>query len=421
LNIEEARKVLWLKSNPRPLGELLDDGYLTNERLEWAAQRAYSSNLKQAANVILESIKNPIAREKLNAVEVQNQIKALELGITIDKARSTTWPFAPYKGQLMGGLVDSKQLSLKDLGYAIENARDEKVRQAATALSLVRLEQIVKEPAPDAGFVHVVSGGRSYSEREEVRLTFIQGIMSGFLLMLMIVLSVWAIAARSTSNPSGRSLSDIVSTPLGVFTIVIVLFIYILLLWFFLSIPERISKKLDKQIEEHRFGKEGEEQVLQLIIQSLDGNWHVFQNITLPGRNKGDLDLVLVGPPGVWVLEVKNFRGRYRNVGEIWEYKQGKYWKVTIKSPSRQALNNAIRLGNFLNADNINVFVTPAVVWANQESPLTIENPSVAVWQYDRLPDELGNIWQVEKIATVERNKITDKLFKLCERQKEHN
>jgi hypothetical protein len=46
MNIEEARKVLWLKSKPRPLGELLDAGYLTDDRLEWAAQWAYNPKLQ---------------------------------------------------------------------------------------------------------------------------------------------------------------------------------------------------------------------------------------------------------------------------------------------------------------------------------------------------------------------------------------
>ena len=54
----------------------------------------------------------------------------------------------------MGALVEGKLLSLKDLGYAVENAWDEKVRQAAIALSLVRLNQAVLEPVPPAGFVH---------------------------------------------------------------------------------------------------------------------------------------------------------------------------------------------------------------------------------------------------------------------------
>jgi len=38
MDLKDARKVLWLKRNPRPLGELLDEGYLTKDRLEWAAR-----------------------------------------------------------------------------------------------------------------------------------------------------------------------------------------------------------------------------------------------------------------------------------------------------------------------------------------------------------------------------------------------
>ena len=228
MNLEEARKVLWLKSNHRPIGELLDEGYLNQLRLEWAAEKAYDPHLKQAAKIILESEKTPspaikTEEEKPKISKVQTPINSLEIDITLDKARATQWPFAPYKGQSMGSLVESKQLSLKDLGYAIENTWDEKVRRAAIALSLVRLEQVVKEPVSDAGFIHVVSGGRSYSEREEIRLTLIQGIMFGFLLVVMIILSILAIAPAFRSHPSGPSLSEVISTPLGALTLVIVL------------------------------------------------------------------------------------------------------------------------------------------------------------------------------------------------------
>jgi hypothetical protein len=180
-----------------------------------------------------------------------------------------------------------------------------------------------------------------------------------------------------------------------------------------------LTNRLDRQIEAHRRGREGEEKVLQTLVQALDGQWHVFQNINLPGYNKGDLDLVMVGPPGVWVLEVKNFNGRYRNVGQHWQYKDGKSWRSASNNPSKQAYNNALRLANFLQADGLKVFVNTAVVWANPESPLVVENPSVAVWRSDRLADELGNIWQGEKLSEAERNKVVAKLTKLCERQRD--
>jgi len=420
MNIEEARKVLWLKSNPHPLGELLDEGYLTKDRLEWAAQWAYSTKLKEAAKLLLESLNHSSteAEEEQPTVDTKAKDAGIVIGISLDKAGSTLWPFAPYKGQLMGTLVEAKQLSLKDLGYAAENAWDERVRRAATALALVRLNQIVKEPVHSAGFVHVVSGGRSFAQRRETFFTLLQGAFLGFLITLLILWLAKSTRSVGTPNPNAKSLTEFISAPGGLFALIVVLGILIFIGWLVNFAVEKINQRLDKQIEQYRRGQEGENNAVQLIVQALDGNWHLFRNISLPGRNKGDLDLVLVGPPGVWALEVKNFRGEYRNTGETWEWKNGKNWKAAKVNPSRQANNSAYRLKNFLKADNVNVFVNSAVIWANSESQLTVENPSVAVWRYDRLPDELGNIWQGEKLSETERNKVVDKLTKLCERQK---
>ncbi len=74
MNIEEARKVLWLKNNPRPLGELLGQGFLTRDRLEWAAQKAYNPNLKEAAKVLLETDKPADTKvEKQNSPTVPDR------------------------------------------------------------------------------------------------------------------------------------------------------------------------------------------------------------------------------------------------------------------------------------------------------------------------------------------------------------
>jgi len=417
MNLEEARKILWLKNNRRPIGELLDEGYLTPSKLEWAAEKAYDPAINQAAKVILESLKEPVSLSK-NNVEAQPPDSSLEIGITLEKARTILWPFAPYKGQPMGNLVDSQQLSLKDLGYAIETAWDEKVRQAATALALVRLEQVVKEPIPSAGFVHVISGGRSFSQRRQFQFALLEGLIFGIFFSIVLALSgAWTIYSLKP-HPAGKPLNEIVSTPTGIIALVIVLILLTFFGWLINFIPDQITKRIDKKIDEHRRGEEGEEKAIQLIVQALDGNWRLFRNILIPGRNKGDLDLVLVGPPGVWSLEVKNWHGEYRNIGENWEYRHGKKWKAASANPSRQAVNNAARLGNFLKADNLKVFVNPAVVWANEENSVSVENPSVAVWSLNRLPDELGNIWQGEKLSQPEREKIIEKLTKLCDRQK---
>jgi len=82
-----------------------------------------------------------------------------------------------------------------------------------------------------------------------------------------------------------------------------------------------------------------------------------------------------------------------------------------------QVQKNAGALRAFLKADRITQHVTPIVVWANEESPLTVENPMVAIWHYDRLPEELGNIWQRQPMQKSQQEQIESKLTKLCERK----
>ncbi len=421
MNLEEARKVLWLRNYSKTMGELLNEGYLTIPRLEWAAQKAYDPRLKEAAKVILEAVGSTRSTTQPNTkqkpLEVPSQVASFPIGITMDKARTTPWPYPPYKGQTMGSLVESKQLSLKDLGYAIEHAWEEKVKQSAIALSLARLNQVIKEPVPAAGNLHVDSGS-NYMGQQIYRLTFLQGIISGVILAISLTYSI-SLIIRSNRQPSGKTLSELLSTPNDVVLLLLGLAFIAGCIWLFFFIVDFFNKKLDKKINAYYLGQEGEERVVQLICQELDGLWHLFRNVTLPGREKNDLDIVLIGPPGVWILEVKNLSGEYRNNGESWEYRHKSKWKPARISPSKQAFHNALRFANFLAADNLKVFVNPAVVWANQYSPLHVENPSIAVWHYERLSDELGNIWQREKLSKTEREKIVQKLSKLHEHKKQ--
>jgi hypothetical protein len=316
---------------------------------------------------------------------------------------------------MMGPLTETKQISLKDLGYAIENARDERVQRAAMVLLLVRLQQAVKEPPPATGFLHVVTRGRSFAERQQLFLTFIEGGFLGAGLMACVALFIWSVVRQVTTQSTVPWLV-LLTSPSGILALVIAMGIGIGVIWLSNYLINRVTRSLEKQIDSHRLGQEGEERVVEVMRQSLDGNWHLFCNIRLPGRNKGDLDAVLVGPGGVWVLEIKSYNGEYRNIGDRWEYRKGNRWEPATSNPSRQAEDNAIRLANFLKSDNIKQWVTAVVVWANRESSLTVQNPTTTVWLLDRLPDELGNLWR-EPIPTIQREAIVRKLTQLCHQE----
>lgn len=421
MSLEEARSVLWLRNNHRPLGELLDEGYLDRKRLQWAAERAYDARLKAAAAVLLEHLERssdttPIQPSPAPPPSAPSPIPVIAAGVTVEQARATLWPFKPHKGEPMGVLVDARRLSLKDLVYAIEHAWDDRVRRAAVVLLTLRLGQVVQEPPPPAGLLRVVSGGRSFAERKQLRLTMIEGVIMGVFFGACLVLALQSLI-RAEVDRSGRPLAEILATPAGIIAAVIVLAL-VAALGLLPTIPlNLILRVVDKQIENYRRGQEGEEQVIEALRQNLDGNWTLFRNIVLPGRRRTDIDAVLVGPPGVWALEVKTFSGEYRNVGEHWEVRAGRRWKLLRKSPSRQAQDNAARLANFFRADGLHQWVTPVVVWVDDESTLTVENPMVAVWPLDRLPEELGNVWGEREMSEERRRRIAEKLSALCRQE----
>ena len=112
VSVNEARKVFWLRSYPRPMGELLDEGYLNERRLKWAAEKGYAPELKLAARALLQS------QGKLESIPENSTnpfcSESFPIQTTIEQARGTQWPFHPYKDQLMGWLLDTKQIALKD-------------------------------------------------------------------------------------------------------------------------------------------------------------------------------------------------------------------------------------------------------------------------------------------------------------------
>ena len=225
MSLEEARNVMWLLNNHRPLGELLDEGYLNETRLEWAAEKAYDPRLRQAAKTLLDWLRQSpraTADKIAPTPSAQSFDTSLQIGIPIEQARTTIWPFSPYKGQLMGPLAETKQITLKDLGYAIENAWDERVRRASMALLLVRLKQAIQEPPPAAGYLHVVACGRSYAERQQFLFTFIKGSFLGAALMAWVALFIWSLN-RQFATQSARPLSAILASPSGIVALAIVL------------------------------------------------------------------------------------------------------------------------------------------------------------------------------------------------------
>lgn len=171
-----------------------------------------------------------------------------------------------------------------------------------------------------------------------------------------------------------------------------------------LGLP-RANDSLKIEANNYASGLAGEERLAAVLSEHLDDSWSLYQNLLLPD-GRGDIDAVLVGPRGVYVLEVKHYSNTHRNHGLDWQRRANKTWEPIQSNPSRQAQNNAKRLARFFGKQSIDASVATRVVWAS-DSALVIEEPAVQIWQLNHasaIQDDIkgGNV--VEKAALEKAN-----------------
>jgi hypothetical protein len=405
MTVEEARQVLWITERRRTLGEMWDEGLLTEQRLTWAVENAYNPRLRQAAAVLLEEMRQRRAEEPA---------KPLSFGITRQEALMTPWPFRPYRGRPIGELLSRHQLSLKDLAYAVDKAWSERVRRAAALLLVEGLGHRVEEPS-EHGVLRVVVAGPSYAERAMMRLSSIGGLVMGLLMGFFLMLAFWSWKQHLGHTPAREYTPEVKF----LLTLLALSIGGLLGLLPNILVERLILRRIEEAIKRHRRGKEGEERVVELLRQVLDDRWTLYRNLKVPGMGRGDLDGVLVGPTGVWLLEIKNFSGRYRNRGEQWFYWKHNGWRRMKDNPSRQARRNAGRLAAFLKERGVRLWVYPVIVWANPEKPPVLESPAVPVWTMDRLAEEVMALKQQREVDEESLRRVEAYLSEVVALQRE--
>jgi hypothetical protein len=130
--------------------------------------------------------------------------------------------------------------------------------------------------------------------------------------------------------------------------------------------------------------------VLDGLRAALDSRWTIFSNIQLPDR-RGDLDLVLVGPGGVWLVEVKTLGGTVRAREGTWERRVRGGWARITPSPAEQATRNAVRLREFLQREGIDIrWVESAIALGKAQPVAGFAGSQPPVWQLPTLATDVA-------------------------------
>jgi len=162
-------------------------------------------------------------------------------------------------------------------------------------------------------------------------------------------------------------------------------------------------------------GAEGEESVIR-VLQNLDSSFKVINDIVLPG-DRQNIDHIVVGSTGTFVIETKNHNGIIRCNEDDWSRKKvgrrGTVYDAGMGNPSKQAKRNAVVLKNWLQSENVDVgYIIAVVVFTNEDVELKLVRPTVKVVYVD----DLLNVFKGEsnyKMTAEKINSVTDKLCQL--------
>ncbi|MBU4535438.1 MAG: NERD domain-containing protein [Euryarchaeota archaeon] len=92
----------------------------------------------------------------------------------------------------------------------------------------------------------------------------------------------------------------------------------------------------------------------------------IFNDVNLP-QGRGNIDHVILSPNGLFVLETKNYKGRFAVKGDEWFYKKDKRIIKSKSNPGKQIKRNALSLKKFLDhsMDMDKVWINSLVVMVN--------------------------------------------------------
>jgi hypothetical protein len=178
-------------------------------------------------------------------------------------------------------------------------------------------------------------------------------------------------------------------------------------------------------MESFQQGLEGEEHVVGCLLHTLNAQWYIFRNVVVPG-NKGDIDLVLVGPGGVVAVEVKSYWGNVRVENGRWyvETSTGYDYRRS-RGANAQVRTNAAALYGYLRERGMNksCYVRRLVVLAS-EAELNVASSGTDVVHISDLGHWVRRLttqtrlrqWQVNDIALMLKYPQTESALPVAQR-----
>jgi hypothetical protein len=139
----------------------------------------------------------------------------------------------------------------------------------------------------------------------------------------------------------------------------------------------------------------------------------------LPLRDAARLDGILVGPGGIRVISCRDWEGRYRVRGKVWEFDAGRRgWIRCRTNPSYEAVALADGFARWLADRGFGDLPIRAVVaFPLRHSRLVLEEPADEVLTSDNAPWWANSIGRVQRLDTARARQVLDLVLDASEQE----
>jgi len=171
---------------------------------------------------------------------------------------------------------------------------------------------------------------------------------------------------------------SIISSAVCALTNQIRLLILPFILWIITIIFIKTAVTVKQKMNILQSGIEGE-YLTNSQISSLPETYTAFRNLTVTYNHKSsELDTLIIGPTGVFVVETKNLNGTI--TGNISEHnwiqhkigRAGTPYSKTFYSPVKQVNTHIYRIANFLKENGIRTYINAIVYFSNIDTTVSI-------------------------------------------------
>lgn len=149
----------------------------------------------------------------------------------------------------------------------------------------------------------------------------------------------------------------------------------------------------------------------ELLSATFDDTYTLVVAPGLPVRDSVRLDGILVGPGGVRVLTVRDWEGRYRVRGKVWEFdaRGRRGWVRCRTNPSFDATALADGVVRWSRQTGIgDVPIRPVIVFPRRHSRIILEEPADEVVTTDNAPWWANAIGRVRRLDPATASRILD-------------